>query len=72
MLTLTLLETKQEIPEFLQAYVPEGGDDAPLVFDDDSDIEGDARGDSNDAGDGVWGNVGDVPQNLQASAQESW
>lgn len=73
MLTLTLLETKQEIPEFLQGYVPEGGADARLVFDDDSDNEDGAGGESNDAaGGGGWGNDGNVPQDLQTTVQEAW
>ena len=42
-LVKTLLETKQEVPEFLQSYIPEGyttsggGENAVLHFDADSD-----------------------------------
>jgi ATP-dependent RNA helicase DDX3X len=34
-----LLETKQEVPDFLEQYLPEGGADAVLKFDADSDSE---------------------------------
>ncbi|KAK3996121.1 putative ATP-dependent RNA helicase [Cladorrhinum sp. PSN332] len=68
-LTRTLLETKQEIPDFLEQYVPE--DKENLKFEADSDFEeedegGDADsggwGNGDDAGDaagGGWGNGGD-------------
>jgi len=42
---MTLLETKQPVPDFLEQYVPEGGD---LRFEDDSDF-------GDDAGGGGWG-----------------
>jgi ATP-dependent RNA helicase DDX3X len=43
-LTKILLETKQDIPDFLEQYLPEGGKDAVLKFDADSDDEGDVDG----------------------------
>lgn len=55
-LTRTLLETNQEIPDFLQPYVPEGGREN-LRFEADSDFEedvnggGDADADSDAGGD---------------------
>lgn len=52
-LTRTLLETKQEIPDFLQQYVPEG--DA-LKFETESDFdENDLGGGGGDSGGGGWG-----------------
>lgn len=66
-LTRTLLETKQPIPDFFELYVPEGEARENLKFEADSDYEecpagggddgwggggGDANGDS-------WGNAGD-------------
>ncbi|CZS80266.1 unnamed protein product [Fusarium graminearum] len=71
-LTRTLLETDQEIPEFLQQYVPEGDARANLKFEADSDFDpndyagaGDAGGDAWGAGDGddtgggdAWGGDG--------------
>jgi ATP-dependent RNA helicase DDX3X len=46
-LTKILLETKQEVPDFLEQYLPEGGADAVLKFDADSDDE---RGENADDG----------------------
>ena len=43
-LTKILLETKQDIPDFLEQYLPEGGTDAVLKFDADSDDEEDGDG----------------------------
>ncbi|KAK4165751.1 putative ATP-dependent RNA helicase [Cladorrhinum sp. PSN259] len=54
-LTRTLLETKQEIPDFLMEYMPE--DVENLKFEADSDFEED--GGADDAGGGAWGNGGD-------------
>jgi ATP-dependent RNA helicase DDX3X len=54
-LTRTLLETKQEIPDFLQPYIPEGGTESKLKFEADSDWEQEgAEGDA-DGGGGAWG-----------------
>ncbi|KAJ3525590.1 hypothetical protein NM208_g11576 [Fusarium decemcellulare] len=62
-LTRTLLETKQEIPEFLQQYVPEGEARENLKFEADSDFDpndiagaGDASGSAWGTGDGNEGN----------------
>ncbi|KAL2128862.1 hypothetical protein VTI74DRAFT_8549 [Chaetomium olivicolor] len=43
-LTRTLLETNQEIPDFLQSYVPEGATAGNLKFEADSDFEEDTAG----------------------------
>ncbi|KAL8922796.1 MAG: hypothetical protein Q9208_004921 [Pyrenodesmia sp. 3 TL-2023] len=47
-----LMETKQEIPDFLEAFKPEEGD---LNFHDDSGEEEDAAAGAADGGDGGWG-----------------
>ncbi|KAK4124996.1 DEAD-domain-containing protein [Parathielavia appendiculata] len=52
-LTRTLLETNQEIPDFLQQYVPEGATPSNLKFEADSDFEEEATGTG--AGGGGWG-----------------
>ncbi|KAH7037445.1 P-loop containing nucleoside triphosphate hydrolase protein [Microdochium trichocladiopsis] len=70
LLTMTLLETKQEVPDFLSGFVPEGGAQAPLVFDDDSDDEGNANGTSNDASASGWGT--DAPQGGHQPISEAW
>ncbi|KAK8024124.1 DEAD/DEAH box helicase, partial [Apiospora rasikravindrae] len=58
-LTFNLLEQKQEIPDFLQHYVPEGTEIANLKFDYDSDeIEDEAVGGSGGGDDGSWGAAG--------------
>jgi len=58
-LTKILLETKQEIPDFLEQYLPEGGKDAVLKFDADSDNEGDVDvADSSEAAGGNGGGSG--------------
>lgn len=58
-----LLETKQEIPEFLESYKPE--DTENLQFDDDTDDEGEAGGDAGGTGGGEgWGaEAAPVPAN---------
>ena len=63
LLAKTLLETKQEIPEFLQQYLPEGEARENLKFEPDSDeIEDEPypapAGSSCGAGGDVWGNSG--------------
>jgi ATP-dependent RNA helicase DDX3X len=71
LLVLTLLETGQEVPDFLQQFVPEGIDRANIKFEDNTDEEiekekeggnggggGDGWGDSTALGgtnDGSWG-----------------
>ncbi len=55
-----LLETKQEIPDFLESYKPE--DIENLQFDDDTDDEGEAGGDA--GGSEGWGTeAAPVPAN---------
>ncbi|KAI1300441.1 P-loop containing nucleoside triphosphate hydrolase protein [Xylaria venustula] len=65
LLTMTLMETKQEIPDFLEQYRPEGDDISKLKFEYDTDEEdpgenGESWGNGagNTSGDG-WGNGGD-------------
>lgn len=53
-LTRTLMETKQEIPDFLTAYVPEDVSLEDLKFEADSDFD---DGEGDDAG-GEWGDQG--------------
>lgn len=53
-LTRTLLETNQEIPEFLQQYVPEGEARDNLKFEADSDFDPNDFAGAGDAG-GAWG-----------------
>jgi ATP-dependent RNA helicase DDX3X len=51
-LTRTLLETNQEVPDFLQSYIPEGDARTNLKFEADSDFdEGEAACGQDDA----WG-----------------
>ncbi|KAL1843933.1 hypothetical protein VTJ49DRAFT_6876 [Mycothermus thermophilus] len=54
-LTRTLLETNQEIPDFLQQYVPENYTPETLKFEADSDFEEDAGGNGNDDVANAWG-----------------
>ncbi|KAK6856864.1 ATP-dependent RNA helicase DED1 [Apiospora arundinis] len=66
LLTFTLLETKQEVPDFLQQYVPEnyeaGAGANDLKFEDDSDeIEDEPAGGSGGGDDGAWGAADDAP-----------
>ena len=71
-LTRTLMETNQEVPDFLQSYIPEGGEAATLKFEADSDFEDDA-GTGGDAGGGGggWGAGGDDAGNTEA-AGDAW
>lgn len=55
-----LLETKQEIPDFLESYKPE--DIENLQFDDDTDDEGEAGGDAG-GGEGWGAEAAPVPAN---------
>jgi ATP-dependent RNA helicase DDX3X len=83
-LTRTLLETKQEIPDFLEQYRPEGDAATKLVFEEDSDFEdaageeegGDAWGadgddDAEDGGGGGWGAAGDDAK-AEEPAADDW
>ncbi|KIH91517.1 ATP-dependent RNA helicase [Sporothrix brasiliensis 5110] len=58
-LTRTLLETKQEIPDFLEMYIPEGEARENLKFEADSDFEEFTAGDGGDDGWGAGGDAGD-------------
>ncbi|KAI9163282.1 ATP-dependent RNA helicase ded1 [Paramyrothecium foliicola] len=68
-LTRTLLETKQEIPDFLQGYVPEGEAAENPKFETESDFDPNDLGgqtDGNfggDGGDGGWGAGNDTTDN---------
>jgi ATP-dependent RNA helicase DDX3X len=57
-LTRTLLETDQEIPDFLQQHVPEGEAREKLKFEADSDFDPNDCAGAGDAG-GAWGEDGD-------------
>ncbi|PHH87554.1 hypothetical protein CDD83_8695 [Cordyceps sp. RAO-2017] len=62
-LTRTLLETKQEIPDFLQTYVPEGTAAEQLKFETESDFDENDRGTTADLGGSngdAWGAGGDA------------
>jgi ATP-dependent RNA helicase DDX3X len=54
-LTRTLLETGQEIPDFLEPYMPEGEARSKLKFEADSDFEDDAADGEKTTEDGAWG-----------------
>ena len=78
-----LLETKQEIPDFLESYKPE--DTENLQFNDDTDDEDETTGEARAAGgegwgaaaapdpatDGAWGTLAAVPA-AEAEADEGW
>ncbi|KAJ4388357.1 hypothetical protein N0V85_007637 [Neurospora sp. IMI 360204] len=72
-LTRTLLETGQEIPDFLQAYIPE--DTEHLHFEADSDFEEEAAGGDDvgddDAGD-AWGGGGDAGGDADDAGGGGW
>lgn len=57
-LTRTLLETKQEVPDFLQSYIPEGATADNLKFEADSDFEEDEPADINGGDDTAGGDAG--------------
>ncbi|KAK0717099.1 P-loop containing nucleoside triphosphate hydrolase protein [Lasiosphaeria miniovina] len=60
-LTRTLLETNQEVPDFLQQYIPEGDARTNLKFEADSDFDETEAAETGDDG-GVWGDEsGDQP-----------
>lgn len=55
-LTRTLIETNQEVPDFLQSYIPEGATATNLKFEADSDFEDNVDiGAGADTGGGGWG-----------------
>ncbi|KAF4452406.1 hypothetical protein F53441_4752 [Fusarium austroafricanum] len=66
-LTRTLLETDQEIPDFLQQYVPEGEARTNLKFEADSDFDPNDYAGAGDAGD-AWGSGGDG----NADGSDAW
>ncbi|KAF4994420.1 hypothetical protein FGRMN_5839 [Fusarium graminum] len=68
-LTRTLLETDQEIPDFLQSYVPEGEAREKLKFEADSDFDPNDYGGAGDAG-GGWG--GDDAGNDVGASGDAW
>lgn len=62
-----LLETKQEVPEFLEAYKPEDVED--LKFDDDTDEEGEGEA----GGDDAWGGGADTNGDAAATTgDDGW
>ena len=67
MLTRTLLETKQDIPEFLQMYVPDGPEGENPKFETESDFDpNDIAARDGEAGGDAWGG-GDA-----ANASNAW
>ena len=55
-LTRTLMETNQEVPDFLQLYMPEGAARENLKFETESDFDpNDLGGAAEDFGGGGWG-----------------
>ena len=55
-LTRTLLETKQDVPDFLEQYIPEGDARTNLKFEADSDFDENDVAGAGDAGtDNPWG-----------------
>jgi hypothetical protein len=70
-LTKILLETKQQVPDFLESYLPEGGKDAVLKFDADSEDEDEETGEAASVGnDGAsgWAALTEAPVVAEASA----
>ncbi|KAM5346744.1 hypothetical protein ACJ41O_009749 [Fusarium nematophilum] len=70
-LTRTLLETNQEVPEFLQSYVPEGEARTNLKFEADSDYDPNDVAGAGDAGGGAWGTQDDTAGNGTAEAGDA-
>jgi ATP-dependent RNA helicase DDX3X len=68
-LTRTLLETDQEIPDFLQQHVPEGEAREKLKFEADSDFDPNDYAGAGDAGDAWGGNEGN---DAGASCSDAW
>lgn len=58
-LTRTLLETNQKIPDFLQMYIPEGEARENIKFEADSDFDPNDIAGAGDAG-GAWGQDDDA------------
>lgn len=71
-LTRTLLETDQEIPDFLQQYVPEGDARANLKFEADSDFDPNDYADGADAGAGGAGDAWGTGDGANAAAGDAW
>jgi ATP-dependent RNA helicase DDX3X len=77
-LTRTLLETKQEIPDFLESYKPEGDAAVNLKFEADSDFEEDDGGDGGSDAGGGWGAGSDTGSDKAADGdgaktkEEAW
>lgn len=74
-LTRTLLETGQEVPDFLQSYMPEGEALENLKFEADSDFdEGEAEGGGGDwgeaGGDDAWAGGGGDDAQAQATEEK--
>jgi len=69
-LTRTLMETKQNIPDFLESYKPEGKAAEHLKFEADSDFEED-NGNNADEGGGGWGSWGATGDSTDAVTNDS-
>ena len=67
-LTKLLLETQQEIPEFLEGYKPAEGED--LKFEDDTDEE-DEEGEEGEAGD-TWGGGTETNGDTAGTEDAGW
>ena len=71
-LTRTLLETKQDIPDFLEPYVPEGDARVNLKFEADSDFdENDVAGAGDAGGGNPWGAAANGNDDAAAS-EDPW
>ena len=73
-LTRTLLETKQVIPDFLESYKPEGEAAVNLKFEADSDFEDEDGGDDDEGEGGGWGGGDDAAAGTgeKAAEVEAW
>lgn len=69
-LTRTLLETDQDIPEFLQSYVPEGEARENLKFEADSDFDPDEV--AGGGGAPVWGATDDAGADAGGDTGNAW
>ena len=74
-MTRTLLETKQDIPDFLEPYKPEGAALENLKFEADSDFEeetgNDGGADADETGD-AWGGTGSTVEDAGAADGGAW
>ncbi|KAF4978583.1 hypothetical protein FZEAL_5055 [Fusarium zealandicum] len=70
-LTRTLLETDQEVPDFLQQYVPEGEARNNLKFEADSDFDPNDVAGAGDSG-GAWGTEEGDGENATADGGDAW